>query len=147
MKDKGSKAKKQYSTPEPLYDLDRSHSVNTIFGKAAGRTTKGKEYAGTPGVATINLGGKDKTDDVIDVDDDSDDMSALSIIMNENLIALVCKVKLSASPKGSAPKVKGSRSKVSNSEGSHSSSDSSSDSSSCQVKTGLKPRTGPVVDS
>ena len=139
---KGRKAKKQYSASEQLYDLDGTHSANSVFGKATEKTVEVKGYDGTPGAATINLGGKAKTDDVINVDDDSDDMRALSIMTKEDLIALVCKVKLSALPKGSAPKGKGYRSKASDSEGGHSSSDSSCGSSSSSSEDGSKAKNG-----
>ena len=42
MKDKGRKVKEQYSALEQLYDLDGTHSVNTIFGKADEMITEGK---------------------------------------------------------------------------------------------------------
>ena len=42
MTDKGRKEEKQYSAPEQLYDLNGTHSVNTIFGKTAKETTEGK---------------------------------------------------------------------------------------------------------
>ena len=61
MKDKERKAKKQYAALEQFYDLDGTHSVQTIHVCAAG-----KGYAGTPGAATFNLGDKVKADEVID---------------------------------------------------------------------------------
>ena len=84
MKDKGRKAKKQYAAPEQLYDLDGTHFVHTIHGRAA---VKG--YAGTPGAATFNLGDNAKADEVIELGDDSDDMSALSTMTKEDLITLL----------------------------------------------------------
>jgi len=104
--------------------------VNTIFGKSDKNDNEGKRYASTPEEATINLGTA-KTAKVIDVDDDSDDMSALSTMTKDDLIAILCKAKISASKnKGSAPTSEGSQSHASDSEDSSSNSSSSANSSS-----------------
>ena len=132
---KGRKAKKQYSASEQLYDLDGTHSANSVFGKATEKTVEVKGYDGTPGAATINLGGKANTDDTIDVDNDSEDMSAPSTLTKEDLIDRLRRATISLS-KGSAPTSKGSRSKASYSEGSHSSNNSSSGSSSSSSEDG-----------
>ena len=88
--------------------------------------------------------GKAKTDDVINVDDNSDDISAFSTTKKEDLIALVRKAKISSLSKGSVPNMKGSCSNVFDSEGSHSSSNSSSrsSSSSSEGKSEVKNETG-----
>ena len=96
---------------------------------------------GTLGAATINLGGKANTDYVINVDDDSDDMSALSTPTEEYLIARLHRAEISLS-KGSSPTAKGSCSKASNSEGSHSSNDSSSGTSSLSSEDGSDAKSG-----
>ena len=62
-------------------------------------------------------------------------MSALSTLTKEDLIARLCRAKISLS-KGSAPTAKGSHSKASDSGGSHSSDDSSSGSSSLPSEDG-----------
>ena len=98
MADKGRQGKKTYAAPEQLYNLDGAHSVNTIFGKEEETNKEGKGYAGSPGAATINLG-KAKTAEVIDGDDDSDGMSALSELSKEDLIALLRKTNISTEKK------------------------------------------------
>ena len=75
--------------------------------------------------------GKAKTTETIDVDNESDEMSALSTMTKDNLIAALRKARISSSKKkGSAPKAKGSQSHSSYSEDSHSDSGSPADSSS-----------------
>ena len=142
MKDKGRQEKKSYAAPEQLYDLDGTHSVNTIFGKNGGKENEGKGYAGSPGAASINLG-KAKTDEVIDVDDDSDDMSQLSTMTKEDLIALLRSAKNSSSKKkGSAPTSEGSQNHASDSEDSQSGSSSEGSSSSSEEESEVDAGTG-----
>ena len=130
MADKGRQGKKTHAAPEQLYDLDGGHSVNTIFGKNDKNDKEGKGYAGTPGAASINLG-KAKTAEVINVDHDSNEMSVLSTMTKEDLIALLRKTTiLSSKKKGSAPTSDGSQSHASNSKSSYSNNSSSTDSSS-----------------
>ena len=49
MSTKGRKKKKEYASPAVLNDIDGEHSVKMIH------ENPGKGYAGTPGVATIDL--------------------------------------------------------------------------------------------
>ena len=130
MADKERQGKKTYAAPEQIYDLDGAPLVNTIFGSNTDNDKEGKGYAGTPGAATINLG-KAKSAEVIEVDNDSDDMSALSTMTKDDLIALLRKTNISASKKkGSAPISGRSLSYASDSEDSSSNSSSSAGSSS-----------------
>ena len=130
MTDKRRQTKKIYADPEQLYDLDGPHLVNTIFGNDEINKNKGKGYAGIPSAASFNLGTV-KTAGVIDVNNDSDNMSTLSTTTKDELIALLRKTKLSSSKnKDPVPTAKGSLLYASDSKDSHSSSDSSSGSSS-----------------
>ena len=63
MTTKGRQKKKEYASPEMMYDIDGEHSVKTIHEHP------GKGYDGTPGVATIDLHRKPKSKE--DVDDDN----------------------------------------------------------------------------
>ena len=69
---KGRHKKKEFSSPEMLYDIDSEHSIKTIHEHA------GKGYSGTLGAATIDLQRKPKSkEDVVD-DDSSEESSDLS---------------------------------------------------------------------
>jgi hypothetical protein len=134
--DKTSKKKGQpkYTDPENIYDLDGVHSVKTINQKPG--SVKG--YGGSPGAPTFQVGGNkkqpaDKGGETIEIDDDvDDDMSALSNLSRDELIARLKEARVSPKPTGSAPDSgsKRSHSKTSGDEESSSSSDSSSDYSS-----------------
>ena len=72
---KGRKNKKEYASPDMLYDIDGEHSVKTIRGNP------GKGYDGTPGAATIYLQRKpNHKGDVVDYDSskESSDLSNMS---------------------------------------------------------------------
>ena len=55
MSTKGRKKKKEYASPEMLYDIDVEHSVKTIHGDPD------KGYAVILGAATIDLQSKPKS--------------------------------------------------------------------------------------
>ena len=72
MSTKGRQKKKEYASPEMLYDIDGEHSVKTIHEHP------GKGYAGTLGAAAIDLKSKPKSkEDVVD-DDSSKESSDIS---------------------------------------------------------------------
>ena len=52
---KGQQKKKEYESPEMLYDIVDEHSVKKIHEHP------GKGYAGTPGAATVDLHIKPKS--------------------------------------------------------------------------------------
>ena len=64
MSTKGRQNKKEYASPDILYDIDGEHSAKTIHEHP------GKGYAGTPGAATIDLQIKPTSKEDA-VDDDS----------------------------------------------------------------------------
>ena len=137
LKSAGKREQKEYVAPEMLYDIDGVNSVNTIHERP------GKRYGGTPGAEKLNLGGKSRTDDVIDVNsDDDDNMSRVSAMSRDELIALVKQqAKISSGKRGSAPRNVDTKSYSDSSaaeEGSRSSdgsssSDSSSSNSSVEI--------------
>ena len=142
MKDKGRKEKRTYAAPEQLFDLDGAHLVNTIFGNKKGDGNEGKGYAGSPGAASINLGNA-KKDGLIELDDDSDDMSQLSSMTKDDLIELLRKHKISPlKTKGSAPTSEGSQNHASDSEESHSGSSYDDSSSSSGEESDVDDGTG-----
>ena len=49
MSTKGRQKRKEYASPEMMYDIDGEHSVKTVHEKPW------KGYVGTPGAATIDL--------------------------------------------------------------------------------------------
>ena len=103
MSTKGRQKKKEYVSPEMLYDIYGEHSVKTIHEHP------GKGYARTTGAATIDLQSKSKSkEDVVDYDyyKESSDLSNMS---RYKLIARLCKLgDISDSDKGPAPQsVKG----------------------------------------
>ena len=83
------KKKKEYASPEMLYDIDGEHSVKTIH------EFSGKGYADTPGAATIDLHSKPKsTEDVVD-DNSSEESGDLSNRSRYQLIAqlrMICDI-------------------------------------------------------
>ena len=129
---KKNKGDKIYTDPENVYDLDGTHSVKTIHERP------GSGYGGSPGAPTFQVGGKQKQQaskegGAIDVDaEDDDDMSALSNLSKEDLIARLRNASVSSQPMGSAPTSGTGRSHSDSSDDgeSSSSSDSSSGSSS-----------------
>ena len=118
----GGKEKKQYAAPEALYGLDDEHSVRTIHDK------KGKGYSGSPGAEQLDLGENSAKRTVIDVDEDSDELSAISAMSKRDLIDLVRKSRISHD-KGSAPSASEPYTDDSDNDSSSSSSGSSSSSS------------------
>ena len=103
MSTKGRQKKKEYESPEMLYDIVDEHSVKKIHEHP------GKVYAGTPGAATIYLQSKPKSkEDVVD-DDSSEESSDLSNMSRYELIARLRMLgDISDSDKGPAPQsVKG----------------------------------------
>jgi hypothetical protein len=124
-----------YTDPENIYDLDGTHSVKTMTERP------GSAYGGSPGAPTFKVGGNEKQQggegskegDAIEVNSDSDDdMSALSSLSKDELIARLRKATVSSQPTGSAPASgkRRPRSDSSDDEEGSSSSDSSSGSSS-----------------
>ena len=74
MSTKEQQKKKEYASPDMLYDIDGDYSVKTINGHPE------KGYSGTPGAAPIDLQSKPKSkDDVVD-DDSSKESSDLTNI-------------------------------------------------------------------
>ena len=71
MSTKGRQKKKEYASPEMMYDIDREHSVKTIH------ENPGKGYPGTPGADTIDLQSKLKSKEDV-VDDDSPRKAVIS---------------------------------------------------------------------
>ena len=103
MSTKGRQKKKEYASPEMLYEIDSEHSVKTIHEHP------GKVYSGTPGQATIDLQSKPKAkEDIVDADS-SEESRDLSNMSRYQLIARLCKLgDILDSEKGPAPQsVKG----------------------------------------
>ena len=103
MSTKGRQNKKEYASPDMLYDIDGEHSLKTIHKHP------GKGYSGTLSAATIDLQSKAKSkEDVVD-DESSKESSDLSNMSTYKLIACLCKLSdISDSGKVPAPQsVKG----------------------------------------
>ena len=103
MSTKGRQKKKEYASPEMLYDIDSKNSVKMIHEHP------GKGYSGTPVAATFDLQSKPKAkEDVVD-DDSSKEISYLFNISIYKSIARLCNLcEISDSDKGPAPQsVKG----------------------------------------
>ena len=132
-KDKKDK-KKEYAAPKVLYGIDDEHTYNTIHGE------KRASYAGTPGAAKLNLGEKPQND--VQVSNDDDDMSALSELSRGDLLELLRKHKISASGKGSGPKL--AHGKPASSSSSSEESSSVSSGSSSYSSDGIAGRTWPA---
>ena len=125
-----------YTDPKNIYNLDGTHSVKTMTDRP------GSKYDGSPGAPTFQVGGQQKQQqggerskegEAIEVGNDTDDnMSALSNLSKEELIARLRKASVSPQPTGSAPASgkRRPRSDSSDDGESSSSSDSSSESSS-----------------
>ena len=103
MSTKGQKKKKEYASPEMLYDIDGEHSVKMIHEHP------GKGYAVTPVAATIDLQSKSKSNENVVDDESFQKNSDLSNMSRYTLIARLCKLgDISDSDKGPAPQsVKG----------------------------------------
>ena len=95
MSTKGRQKKKEYSSPEMLYDIDGEHPVRTILEHP------GKGYSGNLGAATIDLQSKPKAqEDVVDADS-SEESRDISNMSRYQLIARICKLgDISDSDKG-----------------------------------------------
>ena len=98
MSTKGRQKKKEYASPEMLYDIDGEHSVKMIH------ENPGKGYAGTLCAATIDLHSKPKSkEDVVDYDS-YEEISDLSNMSRYQLIARLRKIcEISDSDKGPVP--------------------------------------------
>ena len=85
MSTRGRQKKKEYSSPEIMYDIEGEHSVKKIHEHP------GKGYDGTPGAATIDLQRKPKSkEDIVD-DEYSKGSSDISNMLRYQLIARLCK--------------------------------------------------------
>ena len=123
--------KQDYANPEVMYDLDGAQSVNTIHNRP------GQGYTGSPGAATLNLGGgsSNRNGEVNVEVADSDDMSAISNLSRAELIERVRLSQLSGKGKqGSQPNKNDDKSSSYDSDESSSASYSSSASSGEPVK-------------
>ena len=103
MSTKGWEKKKEYASPEILYDIDGEQYVKTIYEHPE------KGYAGTPGATTIYLQSKPKSkEDAVD-DEYSEESSDLSNMSRYQLITRIRKLgDISDSDKGPTPQsVKG----------------------------------------
>jgi hypothetical protein len=114
--------KRAYANKNMLFNMDDAHSVTTIHQRP------GKTYAGSPGAATINLGGDTPEHGVVGKDGDSTGNSEERFLAmtKEELVALLQKEQ--DKRQGSRPESEISKSSSDDS-GSESSSDSSSSSS------------------
>jgi hypothetical protein len=101
-----------------LFNMDDDHSVTTIHNRP------GKTYAGSPGAATINLGGVTPEHGVVgeEADSPSDGGEGLLAMTKEELIALL---EQKQQRKGSQPESEASKSSSSDSDSESSSSEGS----------------------
>jgi hypothetical protein len=111
-------SKKAYANKGMLFNMDDDHSVTTIHNRP------GKTYAGSPGAATINLGGVTPEHGVVgeEADSPSDGGEGLLAMTKEELIALL---EQKQQRKGSQPESEASKSSSSDSDSESSSSEGS----------------------
>ena len=89
----GGQRKKHYADLEMLYDLNGEKSVqtlHTVTGKAGRKDSGGKGYSGSAGAPIIDPRSQFNNLEVINIDDDSDEMSGLPNLTKSDLIDLIC---------------------------------------------------------
>ena len=110
-KGKKTKTKKDFASPDMMYDLDGDLSVNIVHNRPC------KGYVGSLGAAVLNLSGKDKEKEVIEVDGTGDgNMSVMSQLSTGELIELLRKAGINLKHKpGSRPTEQYSKSSLTDS--------------------------------
>ena len=92
MRTKRRQKKKEYASPDMLYDIDDEHSFKTIHVHPS------KGYAGTPGASTIYLQIKSESKEDAVNDDSSEERIDLSNMSIYQLIARLCKLGYISDP-------------------------------------------------
>ena len=138
-KGKKPKSRKDFASPDMMFDLDGDLSVNTIHNRP------GKGYSGSPGAAVLDLSGKEREKEEIVIDDTGEDnMSAMSQLSKGELIELLKSAGINSThKKGSRPTTQDSKSSSTDSgsrssRSSESSGSSSSSNSSAELRASTK---------